>query len=381
MAVRHEYQGAAAPTMLSSGIISSDVALSVYVSTNWPTGSIGPFLIVVDQGKSNEEKILVGTRSGLTLSSLTRGVDGTTAQDHGVNASVKHIIGALDIDLVNRHAADTTQDDHTQYVHNTTARTITADHAFTGHPTFTNATISTLLVGNSTFTNAPVFDAFPTFPTDTLAQAVYGAGELKVTAGSTSPPGVWLECNGQSVLRASYPALFTAIGVTYGSVDGTHFNVPNLQDSFPVGSGASYALASVGGGSYTLTGTELPNHTHTVTDPGHTHSVNDPGHTHGVTDNGHIHGPSGSGGSTGFVFAQGGNQNNSIGGPYPGNGQVGVTFTGIFSAQTGISINSDTTGTTNASATTGITVAATGTGSAFAIVPKYVAVKYWIKAH
>lgn len=47
-------------------------------------------------------------------------------------------------------------------------------------------------------------------------------------AGAAAPAG-FLLCNGQSVLRADYPALFTAIGVTFGSVDGTHFNVPDLR--------------------------------------------------------------------------------------------------------------------------------------------------------
>jgi microcystin-dependent protein len=39
-------------------------------------------------------------------------------------------------------------------------------------------------------------------------------------------------CDGTSYLRTAYPALFTAIGTAYGTVDGTHFNVPDLRGQF-----------------------------------------------------------------------------------------------------------------------------------------------------
>ncbi|HET7255625.1 MAG TPA: tail fiber protein [Xanthobacteraceae bacterium] len=57
------------------------------------------------------------------------------------------------------------------------------------------------------------------------------AGAVQAFAMSAAPAG-WLECDGASVLRATYPALFTAIGTTFGSVDGTHFNVPDLRGEF-----------------------------------------------------------------------------------------------------------------------------------------------------
>lgn len=47
-----------------------------------------------------------------------------------------------------------------------------------------------------------------------------------------------LACNGQSVLRADYAALFTKIDISFGSVDATHFNVPDLRGRTAVGVGA-----------------------------------------------------------------------------------------------------------------------------------------------
>jgi microcystin-dependent protein len=45
-----------------------------------------------------------------------------------------------------------------------------------------------------------------------------------------SPPTGWLKCNGAAVSRATYSALFTAIGTTFGVGDGsTTFNLPDLR--------------------------------------------------------------------------------------------------------------------------------------------------------
>ena len=54
-------------------------------------------------------------------------------------------------------------------------------------------------------------------------------GSMVDYAGSTDPNTSWLLCDGRSLVRATYPDLFTAIGTTYGSADGTHFNIPDLR--------------------------------------------------------------------------------------------------------------------------------------------------------
>ena len=58
------------------------------------------------------------------------------------------------------------------------------------------------------------------------------AGAVQPFAMSTPPTG-WLKCNGQAVSRTTYAALFSAIGTTYGTGDGsTTFNVPDLRGEF-----------------------------------------------------------------------------------------------------------------------------------------------------
>ena len=48
-------------------------------------------------------------------------------------------------------------------------------------------------------------------------------------------------------MRASYAALFAVIGTTFGSVDGTHFTLPDLQDKTVLGKSETKALGSAGG--------------------------------------------------------------------------------------------------------------------------------------
>jgi hypothetical protein len=50
--------------------------------------------------------------------------------------------------------------------------------------------------------------------------------------GGTGAPAGWLACDGTSMFRSDYPALFAAIGTTWGAADATHFNVPDLRGQF-----------------------------------------------------------------------------------------------------------------------------------------------------
>ena len=86
-------------------------------------------------------------------------------------------------------------------------------------------------------------------------------GEVVCYAGTEAPYG-WLKCDGSAVSRTTYSLLYSVIGTTYGSGDGsTTFNLPDLRDRFPVGAGSTYAVGSTGGeASVTLTEAEMPTH-------------------------------------------------------------------------------------------------------------------------
>ena len=109
-------------------------------------------------------------------------------------------------------------------------------------------------------TMQPMFDAF------CFNQGVCRViGEIILYAAADSPNDNWLICDGRSLLRSDYPDLFTVIGVTYGSVDGAHFNIPDLTDTVVAGQGAYSIGTSFGEPAHTLTLPEIPAHAHGYT--------------------------------------------------------------------------------------------------------------------
>jgi len=105
-ATRRSYAGAAAACTLTSSITSGDTTATLTGTvTGWPTTSGGPFYMVIDPGLSTEEKVLVGGRSTNSLTSITRGVDGTSASSHSGGATCYPVFTAVDADEANRVAS------------------------------------------------------------------------------------------------------------------------------------------------------------------------------------------------------------------------------------------------------------------------------------
>lgn len=94
-------------------------------------------------------------------------------------------------------------------------------------------------------------------------------GAIIPFAGFPLPIG-WLACDGASYLRTDYQELFGAIGTSWGSVDGTHFNVPDLRGRALLGTGVAasgtvYSLADEAGEEkHQLTVAELASHQHST---------------------------------------------------------------------------------------------------------------------
>jgi microcystin-dependent protein len=102
--------------------------------------------------------------------------------------------------------------------------------------------------------------------------------------------GTYGWCNGQAVSRTTYATLFGLLGTTWGSGDGsTTFNLPDLRERVPVGTGAMGGVsdagridnhtttlaAAFGTSTHTLVTAELASHTHgftTNSDGSHSHS-------------------------------------------------------------------------------------------------------------
>lgn len=126
-------------------------------------------------------------------------------------------------------------------------------------------------------------------------------GVVSDFAGSSAPEG-YLICDGSSISRTTYSALFNAIGTNFGAGDGsTTFNLPDLRgrssfglSTVNINSQPNISLNQTGGEMWhDLTTAEIPAHTHT--DSGHSHSDSghghsDSGHGHAMYDPGHNHG-------------------------------------------------------------------------------------------
>lgn len=118
-------------------------------------------------------------------------------------------------------------------------------------------------------------------------------GSVVDYAGATAPP-YWLFAYGQEVSRTTYAALFAAIGVQFGSGNGTTtFALPDLRGRVSAGrdnmggssagrltgqtGGVGDSLGAVGGSeTHTLTTAQLASHTHsasTGSNGDHTHTV------------------------------------------------------------------------------------------------------------
>lgn len=144
-------------------------------------------------------------------------------------------------------------------------------------------------------------------------------GEMRMWMAGLTPPPQHLIADGSSFACASFPALCTVLGTTYGGT-ASNPNLPDTRgrvlaglDNYGTAPGAASRLTNAATGcgttmngmnlscanssqSHTQLGTEVGVHNHTITDPGHTHSYNNP-----------------SGGAAGFNNGGAGGQSSSTG--------------------------------------------------------------------
>jgi len=152
-----------------------------------------------------------------------------------------------------------------------------------------------------------------------------------ITFAGVAPPQGTLLCDGRKLLRADYPRLFAAIGLTYGGdVEADSFRLPSIDEGLGIVHTADPALVgqisageviahrhearsaaagthghtiTVGGGgghSHGASSSAVGDHAHGAWTDGqgnHSHGVGDPGHSHTWT------GPNAGGGSGGWSAA------------------------------------------------------------------------------
>ena len=83
------------------------------------------------------------------------------------------------------------------------------------------------------------------------------SGSMLAFAGTAAPSG-YLMCDGASYDSATYPSLFSVIGNIYGGT-APSFNVPNLQDKYPIMSSNTETFgAQFGSSSLSLSADSIP---------------------------------------------------------------------------------------------------------------------------
>jgi microcystin-dependent protein len=99
-------------------------------------------------------------------------------------------------------------------------------------------------------------------------------------------PVGWALCNGQTLPVAQNEALYSLLGIVFGGDGQQTFGVPNLQGRVPIGTGqgpglSNYVLGQMAGSeTVTLTGVNLPAHTHpilTIVNPGVSNTAGESG--------------------------------------------------------------------------------------------------------
>lgn len=235
--------------------------------------------------------------------------------------------------------------------------TITGTASVTGAISGTTATFSGAISSVSpSFTGTPTAPTAPAGTNTTQIATTAFVTQNAVLTGSlmmwptASAPSGYLLCNGATVPRSTYAALFAVIGTTFGSGDGsTTFTLPDYRDRMPIGSNTIAASIGATGGSKDAIAVS---HTHTATQASHTH------------------------------FIAGGSQSAALGSgnvlAQTGNVSSGLLANENFEYQLLGGGTSATVGLTN-SVTPAITVASAGSSGTNANMPPYLGINFIIK--
>lgn len=98
------YSSTAGQMTLTADAAAADGVIQVDTTTGLPVSF--PYTLVLDPGQTAEEIITVTSAAGTTLT-VSRAQDGTSAQSHGLGATVRHMLTARDLREPQEHIAAT----------------------------------------------------------------------------------------------------------------------------------------------------------------------------------------------------------------------------------------------------------------------------------
>lgn len=189
-------------------------------------------------------------------------------------------------------------------------------------------------------------------------------GTMLPTPASTAPPNTLL-CQGQTVTRAAYPALWkwatdhgAVVAGLFGAGDGsTTFTLPDARNRVLVGAGGTYVLGATGGAdTKAIAIGNLPVHDHNVTA-----STGSDSHSH-----------------TGTTDASGGNHGDHNTGAFNAASGTVATYTATGPFGNAAHTHPFTTGSDAHTHTVAITQSSVGSGTAFDVRQPYLATNYLV---
>jgi microcystin-dependent protein len=268
MAATRFYSSTAGQMFLSGAITSGATSATLTAVTGLPSSL--PYTLLLDPGLATEE-VVECTAIGGSVVTITRGMDGSSAQAHASGAEVRHGFSARDFqDSRNHEANTTTAHGVAGAVAGTTSTQTFTNKTMSGSSnTFSNIAVGSITNGVSTTNTVALTNKTIDAVQNTILNAP-PSGTITMFGGVSAPTG-YLMCDGSAVSRTGANALlFAAIGVAYGAGDGsTTFNVPNFASAFPRGN----TPASNGGAAthlHNLTSAAVASHTHASAAHAHT---------------------------------------------------------------------------------------------------------------
>jgi hypothetical protein len=220
MPTRRSHKGNTVQTTLQTSCTAADTTLNLVAGSTYPDGSVAPFVITLDPGQAGEEKCLVTSRTGNTLSGVTRGYDDTVAGIHAAGANVRHTLSAVELEEAAAHIAGTTS---VHGIADTAALLLKTGGTMTGELVvpdlkvtgLTGTTLPTRLVGG-TASGAPTTGTFQALDESTDAT---GKKFICTAAGT---PGTWVQIGGgldvTTIQTATVAASETTTGTAYGDL-------------------------------------------------------------------------------------------------------------------------------------------------------------------
>lgn len=219
--------GTGVATLTDHGILlgsGTEAITPLGVATNGqiPIGSTGadPVLACVT-GTTNQVTVTngAGTITLSTPQSIHTAADVQFATATLNNTGLHLLDTNASHDLIIKPGSDLTEDRELTITTGDAARTIT----LAGDLTIAGA-VSITAYGATILDDTDAATARATLEVDPVGSIIAWSTE--------TPPTGYLECDGASLDRTTYAALFAVISTMYGTADGTHFNLPDYRGRF-----------------------------------------------------------------------------------------------------------------------------------------------------